>query len=158
MTTPTNELIKKHFNYLVNDYGFSIDREEYSAEQMGNGYIVYMSRAVAIMIVVDRSQVLLNLGEPSWPEREWFDFTDVVSYFNSSIKEIYNFSESQIDHQAYVEKQAQHLAHILRMNCEPLLRGNFSMQNQIREIEQKRVMEMLESFQELSDNNRSTKY
>jgi hypothetical protein len=152
MTTPTNELIKKHFNYLINDYGFSIDREEHSTEQMGNAYIVYVSRAIAIMIVVDRSQVLLNLGEPSWPEREWFEFTDVVSFFNSSITEVYNFSESPIDHRAYVEKQVQYLAYILRVNCEPLLRGDFSMQNQIREIEQKRVLEMLESFHELSDN------
>jgi hypothetical protein len=146
------ELIKRYFHYLVDEFGFSIDREGYSPEVMGNAVVVFVSTSTAVKVVVDRSQVLINIGELSWPEKDWFEFGDVVQFFNPNLKDVYDFSGDSLDNQAYIVSQAKHLALLLRQYCEPLLRGDFSMQDKIREIEKKRVAEMLEHFQKLSRN------
>ncbi len=154
MITPTNELIKKYFNFLTDEYNYSIDHEKYSPEAMGNAYVLYKSQLIGIKVVVDRSQVLINIGKLSWQEKEWFELGDVVRFFNPEMKEVYDFSRGSLDNQAYIESQAKRLALILRQYCEPVLRGDFSMQDQIREIEKKRVTELLEHFQKLSQNYR----
>jgi hypothetical protein len=156
MITPTNELIKKSFNFLADEYGYSIDREKYSPEAMGNAYVLYKSQSVGIKVVVDRSQVLINIGDLSWPEENWFEFGDVVQFFNPEMKEVYDFSRGSLDNQAYIESQAKRLARILRQYCKPMLRGDFSMQDDIKEIEKKRVTAMLEHFQKLSRNHKRT--
>ena len=155
MFDPT-EFIKQHFQYLVDEYSFSIDHEGYSPEVMGNAEVVLKSASTVVKVVVDRSQVLLNIGELSWPEKDWFEFSDVVQFFNPNLKEVYDFSVGSLDNQAYIESQTKRLALLLRQFCEPLLIGDFSMQDEIREIEKKRVTAMLEHFEKLSQNRRRT--
>src|SRR5574341_202132 len=151
MSDPT-EFIKRCFHYLVDEYDFSIDHERFSPEVLGNAKVVFVSASTAVKVVIDRSQVLLNIGELSWPEKDWFEFGDVVQFFNPNLKEVYDFSGDSLDNPAYIDSQTKRLAILLRQYCEPLLRGDFSMQNKIREIEKKRVAEMLEHFQKLSRN------
>lgn len=156
MKLKNNELIRKYFNFLIDDYGFSVFREEYSPKYMGNADIVYKSGSIAILVVVDRSQVLLNVGKTTQPEKEWFEFTDVIKYFNPTISEVYDFSRGSLPDQDYVEMQAKREAQLLRQYCEPLLRGDFSMYEQIKEIENKRSSEMLEQFKKLYSNRKRT--
>lgn len=156
MTTPI-ELIKRHFQYLVDEYGFSIANEGYSPEVMGNAQVVLKSVSTVVKVIIDRSQVFLNIGELSWPEKDWFELSDVVQFFNPDLKEIYDFSGGLQNNQAYLDSQIKRLALILRQYCEPLLRGNFSMEDEIRNIENKRVTEMLEHFQKLSKGSGRTK-
>jgi hypothetical protein len=142
------EIIKQGFRYLIENYGFQAVHEQYSPEIMGNAEVIYKSRATAIKIVVDRSQVLINIGKISWPEREWFEFSDVIHFFDLNIMNVYDFPSGSTT--ASVDAQVTRLAQFLRKYGEPLLVGDFSMETQIREIEQKRVKEMLEDFKRLS--------
>jgi hypothetical protein len=151
-------MIKRYFEYLMDEYGFLVDRERNYPEAMGNADIVFKSRLTAIKVVVDRGQVLINIGKVTWPEREWFEFSDVVHYFNPSMKEVYDFSEGPLNNQtAVIETQAKRLSLILRQYCEPMLIGDFTMQDQIKEVEKKRVAELLEHFKKLSEDYRRSK-
>ncbi len=150
------ELIKFHFRYLIDEYGFSIVDEEYFPEMMGNAIVVYESATSGIMVVIDRSQVLINVGKPSWPHRYWFEFSDVIQFFIPEIKEAYVFvNEDSPKNRIEIEVQINRLALLLRQYCEPLLRGDFSMHDKIREIETKRVEELLEHLKSLSKKGRN---
>lgn len=152
------EIIKRYFEYLIDEYGFLIEREEYSPEAMGNAYIVYTSKLIGIGVVVDRDQVLINIGQVTWPEREWFEFTDVIHYFNPNIKKVYAFSGVPLEKQNFtIEAQVKHVSIILRQYCEPILMGDFSMEDLIKEIERKRAKEILEHFKKLSEDYRKSK-
>jgi hypothetical protein len=158
MVASAIEIIKRYFEYLTDEYGFFIEREGYSPETMGNAEIVFASKIIAIKVVVDRSQVLINIGKVTWPEREWLEFTDVIHYFNPSMEEVYDFPEGPWKNQiSIIETQAKHLSLILRQYCEPLLMGDFSMQDQVKEIERRSVAEMLEHFKKLSEDYRKSK-
>ena len=150
------ELIKNHFKYLLDEYGFSIEREYYSPEIMGNAAVVYISNTTGVIIAVDRSQVLISIGRSALPEDQWFEFSDVIHFYAPTVKEAYIF---QIDdtHLVEVELQLERLAQLLRKYCEPLLRGNFSDEDQIKEFERQRAEEMLEDFRKLSEDKRKTK-
>jgi hypothetical protein len=143
-------LIKENFQFLIQEYQFYIDRERYSPEVMGNAVVVYKSANTAIQVVVDRSQALLKVGHSSWPERDWFEFSDVMHYFAPHIKPVYSFQNENPSERPDVEGQLKKLVVMLKQYCAPILNGDFSMYKEIREIETKRVSEMLEYFRTLS--------
>jgi hypothetical protein len=158
MAASAIEIIKRYFKYLTDEYAFLIEREGYSPEAMGNAYIVFTSKLIAIRVVVDRGQVLIDIGKVALPEKEWFEFTDVIHYFNPGIKKVYAFSGVPLEKQNFtIEAQVKHVSLILRQYCEPLLIGDFSMEDQIKEIERKRAKEMLEHFNKLSEDYRKSK-
>lgn len=147
------ELIKRHFIFLTTDYGFYIDFEIYSPEIMGNVEVIYKSASTIVKVVVDRSQVLLNIGNIHWLENEWFEFSDVIQYFCPFIEKIYEFSADFESNENYIESQAKHLALLLLHCCDQILKGDFSMQDEIREIESKRVTSMLDNYRRLNRGN-----
>jgi hypothetical protein len=153
--TTSDSLIKQYFQYLIDTYGFFIDHEQYSPEIMGNTEIVYKSTQIGIRIIIDRGQVLVNIGNPSWPESDWFEFSDVVHYFSPEVKFIYAFQDNVQDEQIDVEAQIKRVARMCNQYCGPILRGDFSMQEQIRKIEEKRVAEMLRYFNSQSQGKRN---
>jgi hypothetical protein len=150
-----DSLIKQHFQYLIDTYGYYIDHEQYSTEVMGNAEIVYKSAQTGISIIVDRSQVLLNIGNISWSERDWFEFSDVVHYFSPKIEFVYAFQNDNQDAQVDIEGQIKWAAIMLMQYCDPILRGDFSMQREIREIEKRRVAKLLKHFNNLSKGEHS---
>lgn len=149
-------LIKESFHYLIHEYKFLIDREQYSPEVMGNASVVYKAANIGIQVVVDRSQVLLNIGESVLPDRYWFDFSDVMQYFAPHIKSIYGFQNNDSRECPNIGGQLKELAVMLRQYCEPILRGDFSMSKGIREIETKRISEMLDEFRTYSQRHSSS--
>ncbi len=140
------DIIKEHYKYL-DEYGFSIYQERYSPEFFGDAEVIYQSSSVVVKIVVDRSQVLINIGKGAWPEKDWFEFSDVMRFFAPG-ERAYVFAQSS------VENQVKRTARLMKQYCWKLLEGDFSMQDQIKTIEAKRVAAMLSSFQKLSPKNR----
>lgn len=152
--TNTLEIIRQQFHFLVDEYSFSIVEELYSPDVMGNALIVFKSISTIVKVVVDRSQVLVEIGAISWAEKDLFEFSDVISYFHSGIEEVYKFGEGSTDNRANIESQASQLAFLLREYCVPLLNGNFSMETKIREIESRRVESMMEQFKKLAQSHK----
>ncbi len=132
-------LVKKHFHYLIEQYKFTVVVDNYSPEVMGNAEIVFASLSTGIEIVKDRGQVLISIGAIAQPRGEWFEFEDVVRAFAGDAERAYSFNLDW-------ESQIARLAQIMQSYCRPLLAGDFSKEKEIREIENKRVSEMLNRF------------
>lgn len=148
------EIIRQQFHLFVDEYSFSIVEELYSPDVMGNALVVFKSTSTIVKVVVDRSQVLVQIGAISWAEKDLLEFSDVINYFYPGIDEVYNFEEGSLDNKADIESQAKRLAFLLHKFCGPLLHGNFSMESKIREIEKRRVELMLEQFKKLSQSHK----
>ena len=153
------DLVEQYFHYLIDDYGFSVVAERYSPKYMGNAQVVYESSSVGISIVLDRGEVLINLGPRSRPRHDWFEFTDVVHYFAPNLEPVYVFPQDQFPHEVMDPRviqdfQVSRLAQIMHQHCEPILRGDLSMQTRIQELEGNRAAEMLEEFSRLSQEYR----
>lgn len=148
------ELVKKHFDFLLKQYGFSIVHEDYYPDIMGNSWIVFTSHGTGISIVLDKGQVLMNVGPSSLSREKWYEFSDIISFFAPDQKPVYVFPDGFSEYKDALENQVSRLARLMEEYCRPILQGDFSMQNQIKEIENKRVSKMLEHFNKLSKNSR----
>jgi hypothetical protein len=150
--TDRADLIVTHFSYLIEEYGFRTAQKVFDPDVMGNAFVVFESAKTGIEIVVDRNQAFIKIGDVLEPSREWLEFSDVVKYFAPSIDSPYIFTEktATITWDEAVEIQLRRLALILRQNCEPLLKGDFRMRDEIKKIEEKRVTEMLAELNEIS--------
>ena len=85
------EIISTNYQSLMDEYGFSIVREVFSPEIMGNVELILMSPMTGIKVVVDRNQVLVNIGDSSNPEDEWFELSDVVHFYAPTFLDVYIF-------------------------------------------------------------------
>jgi len=153
-STPFFMIVKKHFDFLFSDYGFVTVDEGYYPELMGNAHIRLESEKCGIQIVLDRNQVLINMGPTSLGEREWFEFSDIVQYFAPEIESVYVFPEEELTYETRIEVQVSRLAEIMHNHCKPVLRGNYAMYAEIKDIEHKRVAEMLAEFNRQSEEFR----
>lgn len=124
--------IKQHFGYLLAKYGFHIDREAYMPQAMGDAFVIFKSATTGICVAIDRDQGLITLGDLSTPQRDWFEFGDVVNFFEPSITNPYDFSLP-------LEGQIASLAELLLL-CEPFIKGEFWMKDEIKKIERKRAI------------------
>ncbi len=141
--------VKKHFGFLLTDYDFFIAHEQFSPEAMGNAQIIFKSPLVGIDIVLDRSQVLVSIGSLVEPRRDWFEFSDVLYCFVPNLA-AYIFPSVPTDFPDFgssVDAQVSRLARLMSQYCVPILKGDLSMSNKIKEIESERVSKMIESFQ-----------
>lgn len=141
-------MIRKYFYYLIEDYGFSVERMEFDPQAMGNAVLIFISSWLGIEIVVDRNQVLLSIGEHRAPREQWFEFLDVVKYFApcENIEYIFPEKTSNNTWDEVVEIQLARLADILQRYCKPLLNGESLRITEIKKIEQKRVSELEGKF------------
>ena len=144
-----SDLVKQHFSYLLNDYGFAVADERYYPQAMGNAEVWLKSNLVGLRIVLDRGQVLVSLGPLSQPERDWFELYDVIRFFSPSLN-VYEFPEDFSDYKAALETQIKRLALVILHYCDPLLRSDFSMQEKIRDVETKQVEELLGDLNKMS--------
>ncbi len=145
------EAVEKEFAFLLDEYGFHIYQETYFPEKMGNASVLFTSDHTVISIILDRSQVLSKIGKRSKPSNEWFEITDIVRFFSSDEDmDVYQFSKKNPYDVPSVENQVLRLAKLIRRYCEPVLRGDFSKEEEIKKIEIKRVSAMKNHFKELS--------
>jgi hypothetical protein len=163
MLTDRSDLIIQYFNYLIKEFDFNIEKKEFDPNMMGNAYVIFRSARVEIEIVIDRDQVLISLGDRKKSREKWFNYSDVLKLFApsevaySDLEDLFN--EKRANHisnadtwDEVIEVQLDRLAVMLRRYCEPILKGDFSMKKDIKQIEEKRVSEMLKRF-----NNTSVK-
>lgn len=143
-------LVKKHFGYLMDEYGFTVTRESYHPEFMGNAQVVFESRLVGIDIVCDRNQVLIALGLLSQVRRDWLEFANVVRIFAPEVETVYIFPEDFSNREAALETQISRLAQLMRQHCGPVLKGDFSAPNQARQAEHDRTTAWLKEMQKPS--------
>jgi hypothetical protein len=143
-----SDLILQCFGFLISDYGFQVDQKEFDASAMGNAYMVFISSKIGIEIVIDRNQVLIALGDRSKPRNKWFDFSHVLGYFSNSSEAAYLFPEKSPENtwDEIVLIQLNRLAHLLQHYCDRLLKGDLSMEGEIRVIEQNYVQKLLKQI------------
>ncbi len=135
-------MVKQHFQFLINEYGFSIIKESYNPEmKAGNGSVVYQSKLVTLEILVDKTEVQIKIGQRKLPGEKWFDFRDVMKCFAPEVEDVYLRSGAALTFKDSfaIEARMLNLAVLLRKYCEPLLGGDFSMKDKIREAEEKRT-------------------
>ena len=139
------ELIVKYFDYLINEFGFYIERKEFDPQAMGNAIVIFKSQKLGVEVVVDRNMVLISLGDQIDSRRDWFEFSDVIKYYAPKIDGVYVFEKNfNTSWDQVVETQLSKLAIILRQNCESILKGEQLNKKEVRKIEEKRVAENFE--------------
>lgn len=130
------ERVKKHFNYLIDDYGFSVVAEKYDPEAFGNSLVDFQSRTTAVRVLLDKGQVLIDIRPLTDPQSSWFNLASVVEFLAPEADEpVYIFPESWDDYYDMIDWQVSRVARVLRKYCAPVLQGEFS---QWREMDERR--------------------
>jgi hypothetical protein len=142
------DLIVKYFDFLINEYHFRMERKEFDPQMMGNAVVVFKSSKFGLEIVIDRNQVLISIGEQLDARREWFEFSDVVKYYSPEAEDAYVLPDKTPENtwDDVVENQLRRLSVMLRQYCQPLLKGELWMKEELKKIEKKRAAEMYKKF------------
>ena len=153
MIMMNDELITLYFSYLISDFGFHIEKRVFDYSAMGNAFVVFKSSMVGIDVTIDRNQALITIGDQLDERREWLEFTDVLKYYAPTLEHAYVFPEKTSGNtwDDVVKDQLLRLASILREYCEPLLKGDLSGMEKIKELEKRRVAKMMAEL-----NNRTS--
>jgi hypothetical protein len=158
MMMDNSDLIIQYFGYLITEFGFSVEKDPHA---MGNAFAIFKSSQVGIEIVIDRSQVLIALGDPMEARKKWLDYSYVLEYLSPSAVAYLDiaqlFDERRAHHTSnkdtwdeVLEFQLRGLASMLRQYCEPILKGEPGMKQVIKEIKEKDFAEMLKHLNKSS--------
>lgn len=130
-----DDLIVDHFRFLVDEFGFSVEKKVFDPCMMGNAFALFTSPKIGVEIAIDRNQVLVSLGDRTDPSEKWFEFSDVLKYYcpTETAYIFYEKTEENTWEQA-IETQLSRVALLLRTDCQPFLNGDLSMKNEIKEI------------------------
>lgn len=134
-------LVEKHFEYLIDEYGFDIAETRHSPENFGNGLVRFQSSEVNITIILDRGQILIDLGPRSVAPNQCFDLRAVVMFLEPQITEpIYLFPDNTNGNESR-EWHITRLARLLRQYCAQILEGRFSNWEELRQFTNKAALE-----------------
>lgn len=135
------ELVKTHFKYLIDEYGFVLTETRHSPEYFGNGLVRFQSSNANITIILDRGQVLIDIEPYLVMPNQSFDLRSVVMFLTPQINEpIYLFPNNK-DVDESRKWQINRLAHLLRQYCAQVLEGKFSSWEELRQFRDKAAME-----------------
>ncbi len=142
------DLINKHFQFLISDYNFQVDRSEFDFHSMGNAIVIFKSPNYGIEVTIDRNQVFISIGEIVDSRKQWFDLTDVINYYTHSENDIYDFSPTKNlgSWDNVVEAQLENLARIVDHFCKPVLRGQLWQKEEINKVKEKRIIAMMKKY------------
>jgi hypothetical protein len=123
------ELVKKHFDFLLKDYGFKI-------VQADKYKVVFQSRALIIEIMEDRGSVLDWIGQVSSPKIRYNTLliADFLAGGVSSHIRIHDFKEN-------VQVQVGLIADAMRQHLAPILREEFTQWEELDEFRRKCIAE-----------------
>jgi hypothetical protein len=136
-----NDVVKKHFKYLIDDYGFCIKEETPATDNpLWQGIVVYANESEPdlpfkkkpfVRLVLDRGYVMLDIKSGEMTEREWFYISEVMKLIapEVQVREKVDFSKDPYE---IVETQIQNLSKLLVQYCDSLLKGDFSIGDQIQ--------------------------
>ena len=140
------EKVKEHFRYLIDDYGFSIVNESYTTDS-GNGLVEFRSRSVHIRIVLDRGQVLIDIGPSPEVLDYWFDLSSVIEFLSPEAHEpAYIFPEKWDNYYEMIDWQVARLARVLRQYCVSVLTREFPDWRELLERNQKEAEEVYKTL------------
>jgi hypothetical protein len=128
------EKVREHFRYLIDDYGFSVIREQHAPETFGNGLVEFQSKSAHIRVILDKGQVLIDLAPYQAIQDYWFDLSSVIEYLAPQSNEpVYVFPETAGNSYETIDWQVSRLAGMLRQHCVPVLKGEFSQWQELFE-------------------------
>ncbi len=155
-----NELVKRHFSYLVLDYGFSISEEiPVSGNSLSRGVVVYISnfektkpdiKQILIRIILDRGYVLIDIGSSDMNNRDLFGLTEIMKVVAPELNVNQKIDFSKTAHEI-TEPQVIKLAYIVRHYCAPLLEGDFSTGERLTENRIKAREERIKNWKNRSN-------
>jgi hypothetical protein len=104
--------------------------------------------------VVDKTEVLLKIGQRRAPLEKRFDFLDVMKCFAPEVEDAYLRSgiTLTLKDSLVIETRIRNIGTLLRKYCQPLLAGDFSMKANIKEVEEKRARRIWGDVQPVSQN------
>jgi hypothetical protein len=136
-----NDVVKKHFKYLIDDYGFCIKEETLATDNpLWQGIVVYANESESdlpfkkkpfVRLVLDRGYVMLDIKSEEMTEREWFDISEVMKLIAPEVQ-VHEKVDYSKDPYEIVETQIQNLSKLLVQYCDSLLKGDFSIGDQIQ--------------------------
>ncbi len=128
------EQVKERFRYLIDDHGFSVVDERYDPEAFGNSLVDFQSSNTVIRVLLDRGQVLIDIGPCPRSPDYWFGLASVVEFLAPEADEpAYIFPETWDSYYDKIDWQVVRLARVLRQYCAPVLRGEFSRWKEMAE-------------------------
>jgi hypothetical protein len=74
-------------------FNFTVVEEEYSPKSFGNSYAILQNQSLRIMLIRDRSQIMLQVAPLSETE-EWLHLSDLLELLGSPDREILDLSTS----------------------------------------------------------------
>jgi hypothetical protein len=126
-----NELITRHFQYLIDDYGFAITSAQ-------NDVVEYVAAGCRVLVSVDRGYVAVELrsNEPQIIRRLRCTLWDVIFLTDPDYKIEHGYDPHAFpgDRFGTVERQLCEQAGLLRRFCDELLRGDFSRRAEIEQF------------------------
>ena len=136
------DIMKKHFEFLICDYGFLITEEKAASPSYLGALIKYTSKLTQVLVGMDRADVYIVMGRSDITRNELFEFTYVINYLNPAIEKPYKLhTELNKPLEGSIDIQSKFLSELMQENCKQILLSGFTpeMEKQIREIEKKKV-------------------
>jgi hypothetical protein len=141
-----NDLITRHFQYLIDDYGFAITYTR-------NDIVEYVAEHCRVLVSVDRGYVGVELrsNEPQIIRRLRCTLWDVLFLKQPGyqIEHGYDPHAFPVDRFGTVERQLREQAELLRRFCDELLRGDFSRRAEIEQFRRQAEEEFWSRFPRL---------
>lgn len=137
-----NEQVKRQFGYLIEDYGFSVVGERYNPEAFGNSLVEFRSGSIAMRVLLDRGQVMVDFRPCVGPAESWYGLCSVIEFLAPETNEpAYIFPETWDNYQDMINWQVDRLAGVVRRYCARLLRGEFSEWGEIAEARNRKAID-----------------
>jgi hypothetical protein len=147
--------VKEHFRYLVDDYAFSVIKEE-SYPSVAGGAVHWQSRDCRIAVVLERGDVFVEIGGQSGPEA--FELGIIIAFLTptSTPRDWLVFSpilDRHLDYDVRINEQVRWLSDKLRLYMDKIIqlcRDNvFAHKRQVlEEMMWKRHEEIMKNMQE----------
>jgi hypothetical protein len=136
MKSMFEELVEKHFGFLIQEYGFFItERTSYPGDSISQGMMVYKSGSVQantnvkqtiVRVLLDRGYLDLDIGSPDLQSKDYFTLREImratVSDVNIDFSPDFSKPAKEI-----LEPQVKTLSNIIAVYGKPFLLGDFSI-------------------------------
>jgi hypothetical protein len=124
LSNSTKANIYKYFSFLLDDFGFLITEERYDQE-MGNAVVVFSKNQTCIVLVKDREQILVTLGDKKLSERDWVEFAEAIGSLSGNTSSGYLFQSQNKN--VTEELQLSLVSVLMKQHCLAILAGEMSV-------------------------------
>jgi hypothetical protein len=134
------DLIQQRFQYLVNEHGFVVT--------VDGPIVEYGSDRCCVTVCVEKGgqvAVTLSSTEPQVIRRAHLYLENILLVQNTRFRFKHRWSAKKFerDPAGHIDRQLTEQARLLREQCDPILRGDFSLRTAVEELQRKRVEPLL---------------